>query len=188
MVPGKQTRDVLPVVNQFNVKTMVMLGDMSEVEDEDKQESSTVELSTERLNEEDACFSISNVSVKRKKKGTEKSMRLREYRYKGWPLPTDTRNLDDIYSFVIEVQKHQQKQGNPQMLICYSKGNHSFALFVVLLNIIERMDAEKLVNVPCAFMKAQQWLEKFISVEGIDLCFKIAKLHQKSHDSYYNYH
>ena len=115
-------------------------------------------------------------------------MKLKEFSYKGWPLMSETPNLDNIYSFVVQVQKHQQKQGNPQMLVCYPQGFHSHAIFVVLLNMLERMDAEKIVNVPCAIMKAQQWLEKFVNIDHLDLCFQIAKLHQQSHDTYYNYH
>ena len=82
---------------------------------------------------------------------------------------------------------HQRQRGEPEMLVL-SKVADRAGLFVIALNMLERLDAEKVVHLPCAILKAHQAKPDFIhDKEQLRLLFSLAKIHQQSFEEYSNF-
>ena len=92
-----------------------------------------------------------------------------------------------ILTFLQRVQKHQRQKGNPPMLICFPPSCCLAPLFPAILHVIDRMDSEKLVHVPCAALKVRRGLGTDFEAEELKFCFQMAALQQRTFESYYNF-
>ncbi len=85
------------------------------------------------------------------------------------------------------VRKRQRERGEPRMLV-HSASPERLGLFVVGLNLLEKMDAEKLIHIPCAILKARQSKDDFVDGEDqLKLLFLLTKTHQEYFEEYSNF-
>ena len=93
----------------------------------------------------------------------------------------------DLYDLITAVRNRQREYGEPRMLV-HSSSAARLGVFVVGLNVLERMDAEKLIHIPCAILKARQTKPDFVDdEEQLKLLFSLAKMHQQSFEEYSNF-